>query len=191
MKIYINDEVESLEMDVALAEVSEQRRERVLRYHFKRDQKLSLAAYLLLKEGLRQTYGITGCPEFAFLEGGKPYLPEHPDVYFSLSHSKSVALCALHHHPVGADVEIIRPVEEKIVAFTMNEEECRQVMAAPEVSKAFLALWTRKEALLKLTGEGIRQDIKQVLADADQYHFETVETDSYVYSVATYKDSKL
>ena len=47
--IYLNDHIDDLNVEIALEEVSPQRRERVLRIKADRDRKRSLAAYLLLK----------------------------------------------------------------------------------------------------------------------------------------------
>ena len=52
--IYINDDIGQLDMETALQEISEQRREQALKFKFAQGQRLSVAAYLLLKEGLRE-----------------------------------------------------------------------------------------------------------------------------------------
>ena len=59
--------------------------------------------------------------------------------------------------------------------------------SAPESLLAFLALWTKKEAVLKLTGEGIRNDLKTVLTNTENVVFETKKTENCVYSIARYK----
>jgi 4'-phosphopantetheinyl transferase len=68
----------------------------------------------------------------------------------------------------------------------MNEEEQAEIASAPESLSAFLALWTRKEAALKLTGEGIRNDLKTVLTNAENIAFETKKTENCIYSIARY-----
>ena len=40
--------------------------------------------------------------------GGKPFFPGFPQLQFNLSHSRGAAVCALHHLPVGVDVERLR-----------------------------------------------------------------------------------
>ena len=45
----------------------------------------------------------------------------------------------------------------------MSEAENRRIVAADDSDTEFTLLWTRKEALLKLTGEGITDDMKTVL----------------------------
>lgn len=185
--IYLNDHTELLDIEDALSKVSEQRREQALKFAHESGRRLSLAVYLLLMEGLRNEYGITEPPVFEYLEGGKPVIKGHHEIHFNFSHSGNVALCAIDSQPVGADVETPRKITPSLIAYTMNDEEQAEIASAPESLSAFLALWTRKEALLKLTGEGIRNDLKSVLEHSGKYIFETISTDNYIYSIARYK----
>lgn len=184
--VYINNNVDSLDLDLALAQVSEQRREQALRFRFDSGRRLCLAAYLLLTEGLQKEYGITEKPVFDYLSKGKPSIIGHPDIHFNFSHSGNIALCALSNQPVGADVETLRKITPSLIRFTMNDNEQTQINTSSNPTMQFLFYWTRKEALLKLTGDGIRNDMKDVLTDSDNYHIETVTSDQYVYSIANY-----
>lgn len=185
--IYLNDHTELLDIGAALNKVSEQRREHALKFAHESGRRLSLAVYLLLMEGLQKEYGITEPPEFDYLEGGKPVIKGHPEIYFSFSHSGTVALCAIDSQPVGADVETPRKITPSLITYTMNDEEQALITSAPESLPAFLALWTRKEAALKLTGEGIRNDLKSVLTNAENIVFETKTTENYIYSIARFR----
>ncbi|MBO4489483.1 MAG: 4'-phosphopantetheinyl transferase superfamily protein [Bacteroidales bacterium] len=186
--IYLNEHIDDLDIESALAEVSPQRRERVLRLRSDKNKRRSLAVYLLLKEGLQQEYGIIDNPVFEFSPEGKPALAGYPDIFFSLSHAGNVALCAIGQQPVGADVEVLRNIRPELISYTMNEAEQAWIHAQPEVPMAFLHLWTRKEAVLKLTGSGLRSDMTTVLSDEKQYRIETVLQKDYVYSIAWWKD---
>ena len=43
---------------------------------------------------------------------GKPYLSEHPDFYFNISHSGEYVLCAIDNNPIGVDIEeVVRAIE--------------------------------------------------------------------------------
>ena len=50
--IYLNEDIETLDVRTALAAVSEQRRQKVLQFRQIHDQRQSLAVYLLLCEAL-------------------------------------------------------------------------------------------------------------------------------------------
>lgn len=185
--IYINENTEELDVAAALAAVSLQRRDQALKFRHETGRRLSLAAYLLLMDGLQKEYGIEEPPVFDYLPEGKPYIATRPDIHFSLSHSGHVAMCALSDQPVGADVEVLRKISPSLIAYTMNDIEQEQINASANPVKQFLYFWTRKEALLKLTGDGIRNDMKSVLAESEKYHFETVETENFIYSTVKYK----
>ena len=185
--VYINENTGNLDLAAALAEVSPQRREQALKFRHENGRRLSVAVYLLLKKGLQEEYGITANPVFGYSEEGKPFIIDHPDIHFSFSHSGDVALCAISGQPVGADVEVPRKISPSLVSYTMNDDEQAQINASPDPMMQFLFFWTRKEALLKLTGEGIRNNMKEVLVAMEKYHIDTIVTDNYIYSVAKFK----
>ena len=184
--VYVNEHTDLLDIESALEQVSAQRREQALKFRHEEGRRLSLAVYILLAEGLKKEYGITETPVFDYTPEGKPFIASHPDIHFSLSHSKNVALCAISDQPIGADVETYRNISPSLVNYTMNESEQELINASSNRTMQFLHFWTRKEALLKLTGEGIRNDLKNVLAEAEKYHFETIEKDNYIYSIVRY-----
>ena len=47
-----------------MGEISAQRREQALKFKFEQGQRLCVLAYQLLKQGLREMYGITESPVF-------------------------------------------------------------------------------------------------------------------------------
>ena len=186
--VYLNDHVDALDLDLALTRVSAQRREQALKFRHENGRRLSLAVYLLLMDGLRDEYGIQTPPVFDYTAEGKPFILGRPDIHFSFSHSGNVALCALSDQPVGADVEVPRKISSSLIAYTMNDLEQEQINASTDPAMQFLYFWTRKEALLKLTGEGIRNDMKNVLSEAERYHFETIKTNNYLFSIVKHRE---
>lgn len=96
-------------------------------------------------------------------EDGKPRLdaatPEGP-IEFNISHSGSLFLCAVARAPVGVDVEVVRgdvahdELAERFLADA--EREALTLLAAGLRLRSFLACWTRKEAIAKALGLGMR-----------------------------------
>ena len=90
---------------------------------------------------------------------GKPIISDAP-LHFNLSHSADMLLLALATHPLGADVEQIRPMTgQRTVAhdnFSPAEFAVWSALPAAEQSPAFFNIWTRKEAYIKATGDGFR-----------------------------------
>lgn len=188
--VYVDEHIEDFDLQAALAEISEQRREQALRFKFERGQRTCVLAYLLLKKGLREEYGITGNPLFEYGEHGKPFIVGHPEIHFSLSHCHEAVACVLSNRPVGIDVESVRRYKEDVVRYAMNEQEQQLIAASERPEVAFIRLWTMKEARLKLTGEGITNDLKTALSSGF-WKFTTVERldRNYIYTVCEEKVS--
>ena len=181
-RIYINDDIEHFDWQVALPLLSEQRREQCLKFKHELGRKTCAAAYLLLREALRKEYGIEEAPIFEYGEHGTPTIVGHPDIHFNLSHCREAAICVVADHPVGVDVESIHRYSESLARYTMNDDEMEQILHADNPALAFTHLWTRKEAVVKLSGHGISNDMKHVL-EGLPYEIETIERAHYVYSV--------
>ena len=180
----ISEDIWDFDLEAALGEISEQRREQALKFKFELGQRLCVLAYQLLKQGLREEYGITENPVFEYNEHGKPSIVGHPEIHFSLSHCKEAAACVISDQPVGIDVESIREYKEGLAHYAMNDEEVRRIEVSDNPAAAFIRLWTMKEATLKLIGTGISDDLKTAI-DHERYQYMTVEREKYIYTVCS------
>jgi Phosphopantetheinyl transferase len=140
------------------------RLEKALSYRFPLDRYLCAEAYLLLAEGLKSLFGVDGELEFGYSDSGKPFLKGHEGIHFNLSHCRRCVCCIVADHKVGIDVEEIQ-YDPLLAQQICNEEELAIVRSSAEPELEFTKLWTMKESLLKLTGEGLRDDLKDVLND--------------------------
>ena len=131
----------------------EERREQAMRFRFEKDRRLCLGAGLLLAYALRQA----GATDLSLrrLSNGKPVLINAPNIHFNLSHSGTLAACAVSDRPVGVDVEALQSVEPGVVAMCFQPIEQAWINQADDRSRAFTRLWTRKESYLKLRGTGL------------------------------------
>jgi 4'-phosphopantetheinyl transferase len=93
---------------------------------------------------------------------GKPRLVEPAaELDFSLSRAGPRLLLAVSTAPVGVDVERLdRDVEADVARIAFADDERAELEDAG--SGAFLACWTRKEAVLKALGHGLALDPKSV-----------------------------
>lgn len=88
---------------------------------------------------------------------GAPYLPSRPGVGVSVSHCRAaVAVALCEGGRVGIDVESRRRVSPSLMERVCTADELAVLDAAADRTMAFLQLWTRKEAVLKMRGTGIR-----------------------------------
>ena len=178
----VREDIWAFDLQAALKESSEQRREQALKFKYEQGQRLCVLAYLLLKQALREGYGITENPVFEYNEHGKPSIVGHPEIFFNLSHCKEAAICVVSDQPVGVDVEGIREYKESLVNYTMNDEEIAQIKSAENPASTFIRLWTMKEATTKLIGTGISNDMKTVI-DPTKYKYTTVDRQRYIYTI--------
>ena len=185
--IYIDEHIDDFDLETALRQISAQRREQALRFKFERGQRTCVLAYLLLKRALREEYGIKENPIFEYGEHGKPAIVGHPEIFFNLSHCREAVACAVSDRSIGIDVESVREFHESLVRYTMNDQEVAAIMGAARPEVAFIRLWTMKEARLKLTGEGISNNMKDVLC-GNAFRYDTVEClqQRYIYTVCEY-----
>ena len=178
----VREDIWAFDLQAALKEISEQRREQALKFKHEQGQRLCVLAYLLLKQALSETYGITDNPIFEYNEHGKPSIVDHPEICFNLSHCKEAVVCVISDQPIGVDVESIREFKESLVNYTMNDDEIAQINSAEHPAAAFIRLWTMKEATMKLIGTGISNDMKTVI-DTTKYKYTTVNRQRYIYTV--------
>lgn len=101
------------------------------------------AVYGLLERAVGDEYGIA-MPELITDMYGKPMFPEETGIYFSLSHSGGLAMCAVDSRPVGADIQKIREVPDRVKKRLCTETE----LAGAD----FISLWCMKESFIKLRG---------------------------------------
>ena len=153
----------------AYALLSAEKRARIDRFRFADDKKRSLAGELLARRAVAEECGAAE-EEIVFAPGanGKPYAPGFP-VEFNVSHSGALAVCAADGpgRPLGIDVERIEPISLSVAKRVCSAEELRALFGHepareefvrtedPELLLRFYTLWTRKEAYVKCTGEGI------------------------------------
>lgn len=104
---------------------------------------------------------------------GKPYLADHPELVFNLSHTGNVFLVAMGENcRLGVDLEYNqrRADFSALVNKCFAEEEITYWNRLPEAQKqiAFYRFWTRKEAFVKAVGRGLALGLKQCAVNPEQ-----------------------
>lgn len=101
---------------------------------------------------LRDILGVRQDEDLFFTEKEKPYL-KSKSCFFSLSHNSHYVVLATAPVEIGVDVEELQEFKEPMQRRVFTEEERRFIVPDPIHRCVFL--WTRLEAALKLSGEGI------------------------------------
>lgn len=168
--------MDELELKRDMESLPAWRRKEADAFRFPVDKMQNVKAYLLLCQGLREQYGILAQPSFGYGENGKPFLADHPQIHFNLSHCRKGVICVIDDSPVGCDIEAIpSSVDPDLLSACFSMAEQEEILHADNPGIEFASLWTRKEALLKLHGIGLIDSLPALLASplADGVSFQT------------------
>ena len=179
----------SAELKKLLQRLPQWRLQKALSYLQDIDRFLCAKSFLMLEDVLRENFELAKCPEFSYGDHGKPFFREYPGIFFNISHCHKGIACAVMSNPVGIDIEEIQ-YDEDLASIILNSGELEAVKSAEEPALKFTEFWTLKESFLKLTGEGLRNDMKDVLSKTNEVAFNTGINRSagYFYSTAIWKN---
>lgn len=150
-----------------LAALSVEEQARAARFRSEADR----LRFALTRAALRSLLGAaTGrAPEALVLTmgpHGKPCLANADGPFFNVSHSGSLALIGIsRQRPIGVDIEWTRDITDMHgiaeAYFSAREHRALVALAPGEQKRAFFAIWTGKEALLKALGTGIGEGLQE------------------------------
>ena len=106
------------------------------------------------------------------IHGEKPRLPDVAQIHFNLSHAGSCVLLAFSRSgPLGVDIEPLTPPENflELAKISFSSAELESLRQFPSAGRgcAFLAGWTRKEAVVKALGRGIDDGFRSFTVSLD------------------------
>lgn len=146
--------VENLDLKRAYDTVPKDRQDKIDFFRFEKDKKLSAGAYLLLKKLLLEE-NITN-PLFKIEKYGKAYISNFENIYFNLSHSNKMVLCAISDREVGVDIEYIdHEIDLNIAKHYFYNKEYESIMNSQNPADEFFKYWVLKESYMKYTGLGM------------------------------------
>jgi 4'-phosphopantetheinyl transferase len=137
---------------------------RASRFHFEEDRIYFTRCRSALRRILATYLAVPAVEiRFEYLASGKPQLAAQFNpraLQFNVSHSANTALIAVgSEHRLGVDIEKIRAdVDTTVLAerfFSVRERAGLEALPDHLRVLGFFACWTRKEAFLKATGDGL------------------------------------
>lgn len=154
MRIYYTD-ISSLDIhsESLSTLLSNRTIEKIKKVHFEKDRKLSvcgepLLRYALIEEGIK-----IGKLSISKALRGKPYLPDFPEIHFNISHSGTLAVCAVGFHELGIDTEAPRNVDIRLADKILTPREHKYYQHID--TDVLLRQWVFKESYMKATGRGL------------------------------------
>ncbi|SEP76805.1 4'-phosphopantetheinyl transferase family protein [Neolewinella agarilytica] len=145
-------------------------RESILRYQNHNQKWMSLLGRQLLFKGLAELgHPINETTVWSKAIYGRPYIKAFPD--FNISHSGELAVCAIGEKGkrVGIDIQREKNLGPRLLNQVFTAQELDWV--AGKKSRA-ARLWSRKEAVTKLLGLGMRVNFRKLEALSNQVTFE-------------------
>ena len=140
-------------------------RERAAAFYHDRDRITSVVTRGLLRRQLahydnRQPHEI----QFSMVGNGKPALADS-DIQFNVSHSGDRVLLGFSRAAeIGVDIEDPERDLDDLLDISENffapgERQLLRTLPATELRRGFFNCWTRKEAFIKVYGEGLSRDL--------------------------------
>lgn len=134
-------------------------------------------SYLVRKFFLRKTLSmlLKKLPEdieFEYTKSKKPFIENIP---FNITHSNNLIAMVLSRTAVGIDIEFLKDNFSYQVMLDSCFKDVEQVAIESSTNSllSFYLLWTRKEAVLKANGTGIRNDnLKEVEVLSSPSHYD-------------------
>jgi 4'-phosphopantetheinyl transferase len=160
-------------------------RARASRFHFDKDRERFVLSHGMLRFLLGHYLGQNPSDvTWQVYEQGKPYIKNHA-LQFNLSHSGDLILvgCCLDE-PLGVDVEHERHIDDPLSIakrfFHPKEYHGLSSLPASETLSHFYRVWSCKEAVVKLLGCGIADQLQHFCIKGGQDSKITVEWDKEI-----------
>ncbi len=128
-------------------------------------------AFEMLEQSLRDQYGISLSEEVVALgKYGKPYLHDHPEIQFSISHCRRGVALSLGACRTGIDLEIIRHYDADLAKKILSPTEYEYLNHSENPNLTFFQFWTLKESYLKALGTGLQFALNRISFTFEDNH---------------------
>lgn len=124
--------------------------------------------YDLLRDAVAHHWHLHPLPAIQRGEHGKPFFPQHPGHHFNLSHTDTLALCALDDSPVGVDIQVIKPLRPRLPQRVCSGKELAWLGEEADRWERFTQLWALKECRVKQAGTGLTFPISAIAVPLPQ-----------------------
>lgn len=114
------------------------------------------------KEALKLTFKAINIKDTSIIYNkyGKPYLKNNK-LYFNISHTKNIVIIAIADKEVGIDVQY-KCYKPQIINKYFTPKEIAYINKALDKEDVFTTIWTKKEAYVKMIGEGLSYGLRKV-----------------------------
>ncbi|MCU0467364.1 MAG: 4'-phosphopantetheinyl transferase superfamily protein [Arcicella sp.] len=138
--------------------------ETIAKYHRWEDAQMSVFGKLLLIKALQDFKSKSDLEDILYSPYMRPCLCEQLD--FNISHSNNYIVCVISNQGrVGIDIEKCKIINFEDYHSCMNSKEWRDIEMSENPITSFFEYWTKKEAVMKGSGEGFGIDLNSICLD--------------------------
>ncbi|HZV26413.1 MAG TPA: 4'-phosphopantetheinyl transferase superfamily protein, partial [Acidothermaceae bacterium] len=156
------------ELDALISRLPEAERMRAAGMRLEARRRAFVLGRALLRSAVAPLGGVSPDAVVVRIEpSGRPVLAGSlSDLFVSIAHSGAYVVVAVATRPVGVDVERVRQLARfsQVAARVCSPDELRELaaMGAADRERAFMTVWSRKEAYGKAIGRGIAFPLRSV-----------------------------
>lgn len=163
-----------------LKNIPRSRIEKINRYSFLKDKKQCYGAGILINHICKE-YNID-INSYKIGLNGKPQLK---GIYFNISHSNEIVICAVSDNDIGCDIEMIKQEPKGVAERFFSKNEMMFLLNSNNREEAFYDIWTKKESYLKMVGSGLSQLRDLDVISQKEVKFYTIKIDNYIINVCS------
>lgn len=168
--VWINLDLPAKDVDELRFHLSADERQRILRLSTRLQQHRAIVRFARRRQVIAEICGVKARDVIWESDSqGRPIIvsPRGRSLEFSTSHYADISLIAVSQGKrVGVDVEALSEIPDapRFISWVASKSEVEKISELPHAEQQIgkLRLWTRKEAYLKATGEGIGGGIKHL-----------------------------
>ena len=110
--IEIDNYIEDAKFEELLFLIEQERRNQILNFRMREDKKISLYSELFLRAKICNELNLINS-DICFLRNnyGKPYLKDHLEYFYNISHTQNAFAVAISKKCVGVDIEKIKNID--------------------------------------------------------------------------------
>ncbi len=180
-----------------LSEISEEKQKRIETAKRIETKAALLAGELLVRAALKSAHGLENV-KIAVDSHGKPYLPDHSEVHFNLSHATEIAACVISDIECGIDIEQINKTHGAMAVANrfFSVKEHAAMLMSPNPNEAFCRLWTLRESYVKMRGLGFEIGLSTLKSDfhrgvCSMYENGILQADAHFHEFRTVPDYRI
>ncbi|MBI9097873.1 MAG: 4'-phosphopantetheinyl transferase superfamily protein [Spirochaetaceae bacterium] len=173
--------IEQIAFNKLILSLSESSREKINSKVFIHDKEIALLSQILIRYSLLKGFDLKGNDiEIDRTDFGKPFLRNHKNIFFNLTHSGDYVILAISDKEVGIDIEQEKEIDIEIADKFFSKSESKIISSAEDKDKKsiFFRMWTQKESYLKAIGLGLSKPLDSFSVESISGDYKVIDSEN-------------